>query len=49
MQSQTQLLRPVALLVQYDQFVNGHLLFIISNNHELKLEPQRHVSDPPTQ
>jgi len=43
MQGQTQLLRPVALLVQYDQFIDGHLLVIIRDNHELKLEPQRHV------
>jgi len=43
LQAQTQLLRAVALLVQYDQFIDGHLLVIIGDNHQLKLEPQRHV------
>src|SRR6476469_8435657 len=46
MQGQTQLLRPVTLLVEHDHFVEGHLLVVIGDNHELKLEPQRHMGDP---
>ena len=49
MQRQTQLLRPVTLLVEHKQLVDGHLLVIIVDNHELKFEPQRHVCNPPTQ
>jgi hypothetical protein len=43
------LLRPVAAVVQCDQFVDRHLLVLIGNNHKLERESQRHVSDPAIQ
>jgi len=38
-QRQTQLLEPLVVLIKHDQFVDGRWLVIISDNHELKLEP----------
>ena len=45
-QRQAQVLRPVVLLVQHNELVDGDLLVVLGDDHELKLEAQRHAGDP---
>jgi hypothetical protein len=45
-QRQTQVLQSVVVLVQHDEVVDGHLLVVLGDDHELKLEAPRHVGDP---
>jgi hypothetical protein len=44
-QHQAQLLQPLVLLGQHNQVIDGHLLVIIGDDHELKLEVQPHAGD----
>jgi hypothetical protein len=45
-QCQAHLLQSLAILVQEDELLRGHLLVVLGNDHKLKLELERHAGDP---
>jgi len=45
-QGQAQMLQLLVVFGQHDELVDGHLLVIIGDDHELELELQRHTGGP---
>jgi hypothetical protein len=43
---QAHLLRPLVVLAQHDEVLDGYLLVIIGDGHELDFELQRHTDGP---